>query len=87
MSPPIYVYCIPIYIHIYIYIYIYMLYTNMVYTYYMVCVTCVLIGKLVPARPPKKLNSPNGESLPLVVLRGCFAANNLRLLYWIDSKR
>ena len=55
-----------------------MLYTNMVYTYYMVCVTCVLIGKLVPARPPKKLNSPNGESLPLVVPRGCFAANNLR---------
>ena len=44
-----------------------MLYINMVYTYYMVCVTCVLIEQLVPARPPKKSlkgdrqNSPNGH--------------------------
>ena len=55
----------------------------MVYTYYMVCVTCV-IEPLVPARPPKKLKwrqtdrqtSPNGDGLPLMVLRGCFAAKN-----------
>ena len=44
----------------------------------MVCVTCVLIEQLVPARPPKKLKrrhtSPNGLRLPPVVLRGCFAA-------------
>ena len=57
-----------------------MLYINMVYTYYVVCVTCVLIEPLVPARPPKKLKcpqtSPNGNGLPLVVLRGCFAAKN-----------
>ena len=51
----------------------------MVYTYYMVCVTCVLIEQLVPARPSKSLKghretSPNGDGLPLVVLRGCFAA-------------
>ena len=45
-----------------------MLYINMVYKYYMVCVTCVLMEQLVPARPP------NGDGLPLVVLRGCFAA-------------
>ena len=32
-----------------------MLYINIVYTYYMVCVTCMLIEQLVPARPPKKL--------------------------------
>ena len=44
-----------------------MSYINMVYTLYihMVCVTCVLIEQLVPARPPKKLNmrhtSPNGD--------------------------
>ena len=53
-----------------------MLYINMVYTYYMVCVTCVLIKQLVPARPPKELKrrhtSPNDKRLPLVVLRGCF---------------
>ena len=57
-----------------------MLYINMVYTYYMVCVTCVLIEQLMPARPPKKLKrrhtSPNGDKLPLVVLKGCFAAKN-----------
>ena len=45
-----------------------MLYINMVYTYYMVCVTCVLIEQLVPARPPKKLKvghtSPNDYILP-----------------------
>ena len=38
----------------------------MVYTYYMVCVTCVLIEQLMPARPPKSLNEhrqtfPNGD--------------------------
>ena len=44
----------------------------MVYTYYMVCVTCVLIEQLVPARPPKKLK---GDGLPLVVLRGCLAGS------------
>ena len=43
-----------------------MLYINMVYTYFMVCVTCVLIDQLVPGRPPKKLKwrhktSPNGH--------------------------
>ena len=47
----------------------------------MVCVTCVLIEQLVPARPPKKLKwpqtSPNGDGLPPVVLRGCFAAKNI----------
>ena len=47
-----------------------MLYINMVYTYYMVCVTCVLIEQLVPARPPKKLKrrhtSPNGDGLLLM---------------------
>ena len=32
-----------------------MLYMNMAYTYHMLCVTCVLIEQLVPARPPKKL--------------------------------
>ena len=57
-----------------------MLYINMVYTYYMVCVTCVLIEQLVPAQPPKKLKrrhtSPNGDRLPPVVLRGCFATKN-----------
>ena len=46
----------------------------------MVCVTCVLIEQLLPARPPKKpkrrQTSPNGDGLPLVVLRGCFAAKN-----------
>ena len=40
----------------------------MVYTYYMMCVTCVLIEKLVPARPPKKLKvghtSPNDHRRP-----------------------
>ena len=40
----------------------------MVYTYYMACVTCVLIEQLVPARPPKKLTvrqtSPNDHILP-----------------------
>ena len=50
----------------------------MEYIYYMVCVTCVLIEQLMPARPPKKLKrrhtSPNGDKLPLVVLRGCSAA-------------
>ena len=35
----------------------------MVYTYYMVSVTCVLIEQLVPARPPKSLN---GDILPLM---------------------
>ena len=43
----------------------------MVYTYYMVCVTCVLIEQLVPARPPKKLKrrrpSPNGDGLPHIL--------------------
>ena len=39
------------------------LYINMVYTYYMVCVTYVQIG---PARPPRSLNGdrqtfPNGN--------------------------
>ena len=45
--------------------------------YYMVCVTCVLIKQLVPARPPNgdRQTSPNGDGLPLVVLR-CFAAKN-----------
>ena len=38
----------------------------MVYTYNMVCVKCVLIEQLVPARPPKKLKgdrqtSPSGS--------------------------
>ena len=64
-----------------------MLYINMVYTYYMVCVTCLLIEQLVPALPPKKLKwrqtdrqtSPNGDGLPLVVLRSCFAAKNERI--------
>ena len=55
---------------------------NIVYTYYMVCVKCVLIEQLVPARPPKKLKrrrtSPNGDRFPPVVLRGCFAAKNVR---------
>ena len=50
----------------------------MLYTYYMVWVTCVLIEQLVPARPPKKLKSrhtsPNDHRLPPVVLRGCIAA-------------
>ena len=58
-----------------------MLYINMVYTYYMVCVTCVPFEQLVPARPLKKLKrrhtSPNGDRLPPVVLRGCFAAKNV----------
>ena len=45
----------------------------------MVCVKCVLIEQLVPARPPKSLNGDNlplteTYSLSLVVLRGCFAA-------------
>ena len=57
-----------------------MLYINMVYTYYIVCVTCMLIEQLVPARPPKKLKRrqtlPNDQKLPPVVLRGCFAAKN-----------
>ena len=51
----------------------------MIYTLYIlygVCDMCVLIEQLVPARPPKKLKrrrpSPNGDGLPLVVLRGCF---------------
>ena len=39
---------------------------------------CALIQQLVPARPPEKLKMPqtypNGLRLPLVVLRGCFAA-------------
>ena len=35
----------------------------MVYTYYMVCVTCVLIEQLVPAQAPKSLN---GDILPLM---------------------
>ena len=42
----------------------------MVYTYYMVCVTCVLIEQLVPAQHPKKFKwrqtSPNGHRLPLM---------------------
>ena len=47
----------------------------------MVCVTYVQIEQLVPARPPKSLNediqtSPDGDRLPLVFLRGCFAAKN-----------
>ena len=62
----------------------------MVYTYYMVCVTCVLIEQLVPAWPLKKFKrgqtSPNVHilplteiyRLPLVVRRGCFAAKNLK---------
>ena len=61
-----------------------MLYINMVYTYFVVCVTCVLIKQLVPARPQIKLKwrqtdrqtSPNGDGLPLVVLRG-FAARKI----------
>ena len=50
----------------------------------MVCVTCVLIEQLVPVRPQKKLKrtqtqtSPDGNGLPLVVLRGCFAAKKRR---------
>ena len=59
-----------------------MLYINMVYTYYMVCVTYVQIKKLVPARPPKSLNEDrlpliDTYRLPLVVPRGCFAAKKL----------
>ena len=53
-----------------------MLYINMVYTYYILCVTCVLIEQLVPARPPKKLKWRHTDRLPLMVLRGCFAAKN-----------
>ena len=57
----------------------------MVYTYYMVCVTCVLIEQLVPARPSKKLKrrhtSPNGLRLQSVVLRGCFAAKKHREVF------
>ena len=55
----------------------------------MVCVTCVLIEKLVPARPPKSLTglrqtSPNGDRQTLpngdgLVPRGCFAAKNIIL--------
>ena len=53
----------------------------MVYTYYMVCVTNVQTEQLVPARPAKSLKGdrlPLMEiyRLPLVVLRGCFAAKN-----------
>ena len=63
-----------------------MLYINMVYTYYIVCVTCVLIEQLVPARPPKQLKrphtSPNRFRLPLVVHRGCFAAKNITNKCW-----
>ena len=59
-----------------------MLYINMVYTYYMVCVTCVLIEQLVPVQHPKKLKrrhtSPNGDRLTPVVLRGCFLAKNYK---------
>ena len=35
-----------------------MLYINMVYTYYIVCVTCVLIEQLMPARPQKTYRLP-----------------------------
>ena len=52
-----------------------MLFINMVYTYYMVCMKCMLIATGDNARPPKKLKvghtSPDGDRLPLVVLRGC----------------
>ena len=45
----------------------------MVYTYYMVCVTCVLYEQPMPARPPKKLKrrhtSPNDHIPPPVVLK------------------
>ena len=58
-----------------------MLYINMVYTYYMVCVTYVLIEQLVPARPPKKLKrrhtSPHDHRFSPVVLRGFTAKNGI----------
>ena len=45
-----------------------MLYINMVYTYFMVCVTCVLIKQLVPARPQIKLKYGDRQTdrLPLM---------------------
>ena len=56
--------------------YIYVIYKYGIYILYGVC---ALIEQLVPARPPKKLKSRhtshNGLRLPLVVLRGCCAAN------------
>ena len=61
----------------------------MVYKNYMVCVTCVLIEQLVPALPPKKLKwrqtSPNGDGLPQVVLRGCFAAKNSADIFILEN--
>ena len=57
-----------------------MWYIHIIFAYYMVCVTCMLIEQLMPARPPKKLKSRhtslNGLRLSLVVLRGCCAAKN-----------
>ena len=32
-----------------------MWYIHIIFAYYMVCVTCMLIEQLVPARPQKKL--------------------------------
>ena len=57
----------------------------------MLCVTCVLIEQLVPARPPKKLKrrhaSPNGDILPTVVFRGCFAAKKAGYPSKLDNIR
>ena len=61
----------------------------MVYTYYMVYVTCVLIEQLVPTRPPKKLKDSakglilhlKGPRLPKWFLEAALQLKNTKNIF------